>query len=133
MKPSLHLLASLFALFLASLACQGSFSTANLADAWMSTDLEGNHRTTLFAQDAIFYAQADLQNAPDDTVTKAAWYAVNAEGIDPNFLINETELTSGSSILRFELSNDNLWPLGSYKVDLYLNGEYARTVTFEVR
>jgi hypothetical protein len=63
----LFILAGLTALVLAALACGGSFSTANIADAWMSTDTEGNNRTTVFAQDAVFYAQVDLQNAPDDT------------------------------------------------------------------
>jgi len=53
----------LAALVLAALACGGSFSTAGIADAWMSTDTDGANRTTVFAQDAVFYAQVDLQNA----------------------------------------------------------------------
>jgi hypothetical protein len=129
----LFILAGLTALVLAALACGGSFSTANIADAWMSTDTEGNNRTTVFAQDAVFYAQVDLQNAPDDTALKAVWTAISAEGTDPNFVINETEFVSGSGVVYFELSNTNLWPVGTYKVDIYMNDALTKTVNFEVR
>jgi hypothetical protein len=63
----------------ATLACGGSVSTANVADAWMSTDEAGTNRTTVFAQDAVFYAQADLKNAPDDTILKSVWTAVDVQ------------------------------------------------------
>ena len=129
----LFILAGLTALVLAALACGGSFSTANIADAWMSTDTEGNNRTTVFAQDAVFYAQVDLQNAPDDTALKAVWTAISAEGTDPNFVINETEFVSGSGVVYFELSNTNLWQVGTYKVDIYMNDALTKTVNFEVR
>ena len=34
---------------------------------------------------------------------------------------------------KFDLSNDNLWPIGSYKADIYLNGTLDRSLTFEVQ
>ncbi len=129
----LPILAGLFAILLSTLACGASFSTANIADAWMSTDQEGNRRTTVFTQDAVFYAQVDLRNAPDDTAIKAVWIAVEVEDTEPNLIINETEFVSGSAVVHFSLSNANLWPLGKYKVDLYLNDKLARSVEFEVR
>jgi len=55
------------------------------------------------------------------------------EGVEPDFFIDETELTSGSNTLTFQLSNDAPWPAGQYKVDLYLNDELDRTLEFEVR
>jgi len=61
------------------------------------------------------------------------WIAVNAEGTDPNFVINETEFVSGSGVVYFELSNTNLWPVGTYKVDVYMNDVLTKTVNFEVR
>ncbi len=115
------------------LACGGTVSTANIADAWMSTDAEGNNRTTVFTQDAIFYAQVDLRNAPDDTNLKAVWIAVDVADVEPNLKINETEFTSGSGLVHFQLSNENLWPVGKYKVEIYLDGKLAKTLEFEVR
>lgn len=123
----------LIAIVASMLACGGSFSTANIADAWTSADPDGNSRTTVYAQDSIFYAQVDLKNAPDDTALKAVWTAVSVQDTEPNLLINETEFTSGDGLVYFELSNDNLWPTGSYKVDIYLNGELTKTLEFEVQ
>ena len=42
-------------------------------------------------------------------------------------------LLSGDADLHFELSNDMLWPVGKYKVDLYLNAELGQTLEFEVQ
>ncbi len=129
----LSIVAGLAAIVLSALACGGSFSTASIADAWMSTDSDGANRTTVFAQDAVFYAQVDLQNAPDDTKLKAVWIAVNAQDTDPNFVIAEKEFVSGDAVVNFELSNTNLWPIGTYKVDIYLNDALTKTVDFEVQ
>jgi hypothetical protein len=129
----LPILAAVVAILLSILACGGSVSTANIADAWMSTDEAGNTRTTVFTQDAVFYAQVDLRNAPDDTNLKAVWIAVDVEDTEPNLTINETEINTGSGLVHFQLSNDNLWPLGKYKVEIYLDGKLAKTLEFEVR
>jgi len=125
----------LAALLGATLACGGevSVSTAKVADAYMSTDEAGSAPATVFAQDAVFYAQVDLQNAPDDTVLKAVWSVVEAQETDPGLVINETEYTTGSEEVYFTLSNNDLWPVGTYKVDLYLDGEVVRTIDFSVQ
>ena len=123
----------LMALVLSALACEFSASTAKISDAWMSTDEAGAQRVTAFAQDAVFYAQVDLQNAPDDTTLKAVWTAVEVQDTEPNFVINETEFASGDGLVHFTLSNDGLWPTGKYKVDIYMNDQLAKTLEFEVQ
>jgi hypothetical protein len=124
----------LAALFLSGLACEFSASTANIASATLSASESGSPATTTFTPDqGTFYLIAELANAPDDTKVKAVWTAVEAEGVDPNFEIDQSELTSGSGTLTFNLSNDGLWPTGRYKVDLYLNDKLDRTLEFEVR
>ena len=75
----------------------------------------------------------DLKNAPDDTKLKAVWTAVSAEGVDPNFMIDEVEFTSGDELVHFTLENDNLWPAGQYKVEIYLNDKLDKTLTFDVQ
>jgi hypothetical protein len=124
---------ALLTLFLASLACSGSFSSANIAEAWMATDPDGENRVDIFAQDEVFYAMVDLQNAPDDTKLKAVWTAVEVEDTEPNLVINETETTSSDALLHFQLENESLWPVGKYKVEIYLNDELSVTLNFEVR
>ena len=124
---------ALIVLFLSALACEFSASTANISDAWMSSDEGGSQRVTAFAQDAVFYVQVDLQNAPDDTTLKAVWTAVEAQDTEPGLVITETEFTTGDGLVHFTLSNDNLWPVGKYKVDIYLNNQLSKTVEFEVK
>jgi hypothetical protein len=127
------LAAVLLATILSLLACGGSFSTANIQRAWLSPDSSGAPETTQFSQDETFYCLVELANAPDETTLKAVWTAISAEGTDPNLLIDESELTTGDGTITFNLTNDQLWPVGTYKVDLYLNGELDRALTFEVR
>ncbi|GAB4503197.1 MAG: hypothetical protein Fur0043_01890 [Anaerolineales bacterium] len=128
-----RLLLVLTVLVIAALACGGSFSTANIANAYTTTDPNSGSPTTVFAQDQVFYAVVELKNAPNDTTVKAVWTAVNVEGVNPNTYIDEAVYTSGDSTITFNLSNDGLWPLGQYKVDLYLNDTFDRTLSFEVR
>ena len=119
-------------LILASLACSGSFSTGNISEAYLSRDDAGQETTTVFAPSDTFYAQVRLSNAPDDTALKAVWTAVSVAGEEPNLLIDETSLTGGDGNYNFNLQNDNLWPPGQYKVDLYLNDTLDRTLNFTV-
>ncbi|MBC7325268.1 MAG: hypothetical protein H5T99_08140, partial [Moorella sp. (in: Bacteria)] len=51
----LPILIGLLVIVLSVLACSGSVTTANIADAWMSTDEEGNNRTTVYTPNAVFY------------------------------------------------------------------------------
>ena len=132
-KRTLLICLSVFILAAVSLACGFSVTTANISDAWMSTDPEGQVKTTVYAPDQPFYMVAILQNAPDDTTVKASWTLVEAEGMDPNQLLDEAEVTSGDNTLYFDLSSDQLWPVGKYKVDLYIGDELSKTLEFEVQ
>jgi hypothetical protein len=120
-------------LLLALLACSFSASTAKISDAKMARDYDGSDPTTVFAQDETFYCVVELTNAPDDTPVKASWVAVEVEGVEANTFIDEAELTTGSETLHFELSNNGLWPLGKYKVEIYLNDKLDRTLEFIVQ
>jgi hypothetical protein len=132
-KPRLKVTIAFLLLLAASLACNFSASTANLQNPRMARDYEGNDPTQIFGQEDTFYCVADLQNAPDDTAVRAVWTAVSVEGEDPDTFIDQSELTTGSGTLHFELSNDGLWPVGTYKVELYLNDQLEETLEFEVQ
>jgi hypothetical protein len=121
-------------LALAALACGGSFSTAKISGAVLSADPSGSPETAVFSPDQqTFYLLVDLSNAPDDTTVKSVWTAVEAEGVEPNFAIDETSVTSGDGTVTFDLTNDGPWPTGTYQVEVYLNDELDRTIPFEVR
>lgn len=121
------------ALILASLACSISASTANIKDAYLAADPDGEQPTTVFSSDQVFYLLVNLANAPDDTALKAIWIAVEVDDVEPGFVIDEVEISTGLPIVTFDLANDYLWPAGSYQVDLYLDGELDQSLDFEVR
>lgn len=131
--PQLKVLAVVAVLVLAGLAC--SFSTANIANAYMAADPDGNTPTSVYSNDQTFYAIVDLANAPEDTEVRVVWTAVNVEGESPNTLIDEVTTTSTDAILTFNLTNEAgfLWPSGEYKAEIYLNGELNTTLTFSVQ
>jgi hypothetical protein len=132
-KPPLKFYLVIAALVLAMLACEFSASTANIANAQMARDSEGNALTSVFSPQENFYCVLELANAPDDTSIKAIWTAVDVAGSEPDTLIDESEITTGSGSVYFELSNSSPWPPGQYKVDIYLNGELDRTLEFQVQ
>jgi hypothetical protein len=126
------IIAALLLIF--SLACGFSVSTANIKNAFMAREVDGELvQVGTYASDEVFLCTADLANSPEDTVVTASWYVVEAEGVDPNFLIEETSITSGSNQLFFDLSNNMLWPSGSYRVDLSIGDEVVETVEFQVQ
>ncbi|OQA22300.1 MAG: hypothetical protein BWY63_00893 [Chloroflexi bacterium ADurb.Bin360] len=122
------------ALTLVTLACGGTISTANIKSARLSVNESGSPEMTTFNQDDLtIYLTITLANAPDDTVVKTSWIAADVEGVDLNTLIDETELTSGDGELYFNIANNQLWPLGQYKVEIYLNDKLDRTLEYQVQ
>ena len=135
MKIRHMLLISLFvSIAFLSAACEFSVSTANIKDAYMAREVNGQpEKTTVFSQDETFYCLVNLANAPDDTTMSASWFVVKAEGMDDNYLIDEADIIQGSGEITFDLSNDMLWPAGSYRVDITLNEELNQSLEFEVQ
>lgn len=131
MKKITLFLIGLFATI--TLACGFSFSTASVAEAYLAKDEQGTQRTTTFSPTDAFYLVGKLANAPDSTKLKAVWtaVAVDYEGVEPNTQLGEFETTGGGDF-HFTLSNDNPWPTGKYKADLYLNDELNQTFEFTV-
>jgi hypothetical protein len=121
------------AMVAAGLACGFSASTARITDAYLSADPDGNEAAEVFFPEETFYLIVDLANAPDSTEVEATWVAVDVEGVDPETEIDSAALTSGDGRLTFDLTNDDLWPVGRYRVDVYLNGDLERSLEFEVQ
>jgi len=131
---NLKVLLALAVLAVAALACGFSVSTANFQDAYMSADAAGTTPTSVYGPADVFYAIVDLANASDSTEVRAVWTAINVAGEAPNTLIDEVSIQSRDALLTFDLANTGmLWPSGTYKVDLYLNGDLETTLNFQVQ
>jgi hypothetical protein len=137
MKNKFVVLLAVLALVVTSLACAFGNTELGLTNLRMAFDQDGENPTTTFSTTDVFYAVADLANAPQGTQVEARWTAVNAADTEPNleFQTQTLDITeeSFSGTIYFELSNDDGWPTGQYKVDLYLNGTLAQSAEFMVQ
>lgn len=114
-----------------------SFSTANMTNATMTTALEDGapvDSVTGYPQDAAeFIAVGILNNAPDDTSIRFVWrYLTEPQVIDEVIL----ESVGESGVYIFStLTNDVLWPIGDYSVDIFIDSreEPDATVEFSVK
>jgi hypothetical protein len=132
----------LLAMSVALPACSASFSTANIADAVLAKDVQGNDfdpvgATSTFTTDQpAIHLVVTLKNAPSDTVLKTVWTAIDVGDAAPaNTEIDQTEITmDGSGNVHFTLSqpSSGVWPAGRYKVDIYLNGKLDRTLEYQI-
>jgi hypothetical protein len=108
-------------------------SATRLENIYMASDQEGKNPTTVYGPQDKFYLDFDLVDAPDDTKIGTKWYRVDDQGSASEPLY-EDEYTFGSGSYYVGLKSDSgTWQTGKYKVDLYLNNNYYKTVTFEVQ
>ncbi len=118
-------------LLFSSIACEFSASTAKISSAVLTADEAGMAATTEFTADQPFVYIVNLANAPDSTKVKAVWYTVDEEGTATQFV--EKEMVGGDSPITFSASNNGPWPVGTDKVELYLNDKLDRTQEFSVQ
>jgi hypothetical protein len=127
---NLKIVLAISALVLAAVACEFNASTASIKDTYLTADEAGMEKTTEFTQEQPFQLVVDLANAPDSTKVKAVWYSVDEAGAATQFV--EKEMVGGQSPITFTATNAGPWPVGKYKVELYLNDKLDRTMEFSV-
>jgi predicted small secreted protein len=152
-KNKIVILLAVVALLLASLACNAvsgggndvdntnsgddgfSVTTANITNAHMARDIDDLDQSDVFSpSDPTFYCFFDLNNAPDSTVVKGVWTLVSAEGYESNSEIDSAEVTGSDDYYYFSLDRStDAWPVGTYKIDLYIDGSLVETLEFEVQ
>jgi hypothetical protein len=96
---------------------------------------DGKEALTTFKPDAPkIVLHVEILNPSTGAKVGADWIAEKTGGAPPNFKIDGAELTlNGEDEATFSLSKPNAgWPVGAYRVDLSVNGEKAKSVTFEV-
>lgn len=133
-RLALLIILSILAVFIS--ACE--VSTASITSAEFArgyADGKATDVTTTFSPtDNPIHYVVTLSNAPDGTRVKVIWTAVDAgDGQIKDQKLDESELTSGSGVLNFTLASQQPWPIGKYKVDLYLNDKLDRSADFVVQ
>ena len=141
MNKKLPVFLAILALLVASLACNfitGGSKEISLGNLRTAFDQDGNILTNVYSSSDVFYVVGDLGNAPAGTVVEAKWIAVQIDEYESGELIYEQAIDdftddSFSGTIYFQLSNDDGWPSGDYKADVYLNGSFVDSVAFSVQ
>ena len=123
------------ALLMASLACSGGAATPGASNFYMATDEAGTNRTNVFSATDDLYVFFDVSGVESGTNFQSRWYALNIEGEDPNvpFQTIDYSYEEGVGNIYFQLTNDQGWPAGNYKVEVYMNGAEVGEQEFSVQ
>ncbi|BCM93149.1 hypothetical protein IAD21_05037 [Abditibacteriota bacterium] len=92
--------------------------------------------TTTFKPSAKkIHCAVRLTKLDSRAVVRTVWFVESSPGIPANTKAYEDKVGPLKNLVlaHFTLSNSNTWPLGRYKVDVYLNGKYIRTARFSVK
>jgi hypothetical protein len=123
-------------ILVASLACNaGASATPGATNFYMATDEAGTNRTNVFSPNDDIYVFFDVNDVEPGTNFESRWYALNIEGEDPNtpFQTIDYDYEEGIGNIYFQLTNDQGWPVGNYKVEVYMNGTEVGEQEFSVQ
>lgn len=133
---------ALFLLAVPLTGCEAevSFTTASLSEAKMSTGVDSDLRpvgiTDVFNKDTPeIFCTVKVSNAPPDTEIKAVWIYIEGEVKNlKDYVIGEWSTRAGDSRYMYASLTrpDNGWPLGSYKVVIYVNDKEEISVPFTI-
>ena len=113
----------------------GYVSSVTMAKGTRGDTLDPVDTTTVFSSSSVFHAVVAIKNAPDNTTFEAVWYTMDVgSAAENNSKIESTDLvSSGSRNLDFSLSPASTWPVGTYEVEIYVNGTLDQVVDFSVK
>ncbi len=113
------------------------FSTANISQPAMASSVDAStkqpvNKTDVFStQNPVIYATILVKNAPSDTKITAKWTYVDGS-VDIGTVNFQT--TQTSQYVAFHLTKpDSGFPVGAYKVEIYLNDKLKETMKFSVK
>lgn len=131
---SLQILIAAAVLIAASLAC-GAPAAPGISNIYMATDEQGTNKTTVFSTTNDFFVFFDVKNVAVGTPFQSQWFALNVEGEDPStpFHTIDYNLEDNVTTVYFQLTNSDGWPVGNYRVDIYMNGSKVGEQTFSVQ
>ena len=133
-KKALPVLFAVLALVVSTLAC--SFGAEpGVSNIRMTTDDSGETTVTSYSPSDDFYVYFDVNAVDTGTLFEGHWYALDIEDQDPNtaFSTIEYNLEEGVGSVYFQLFNDTEWPVGTYRVDIYMDGAKVGEQSYRVQ
>ncbi|MPM76932.1 hypothetical protein SDC9_123931 [bioreactor metagenome] len=115
-----------------------TFTTAKLKNAHMTTEMDAQgvpvdevSAYSVYAPELIVVAE--LHNAPDHTQVKFVWRYVTGDLPIAEYTMDSGENATSAYVFS-NVTNDKLWPVGNYRVDMYIEDRETPdcSVAFEV-
>jgi hypothetical protein len=113
----------------------GYILDVTLAQNVQGANLDPSGATTVFGPADTIHAVVSTANAPKGTQFKADWYVVDiGDASQANKLIISSQLTAdGTRNLDFKLTPTSQWPVGTYRVEISVNGQVESTAMYSVK
>lgn len=134
MKSKFSILLAVLALIASTLACASVLGEPTLSNVRTAKDEAGTQPSSVFGENDTVYLISDLSNTIKGNEVTTKLYAVNVEGVDPNYLIAESTKPLEEDILTgtWTVTIDPPWDKGSYKAEVSFNGKLIDTVEFTI-
>jgi hypothetical protein len=120
--------------------CSASFTTAKISEATMALSVDDyakpvNPTNKFYVDTPAIYCSCKVSNAPESTDITSVWIYVRGEVDLENYEIDSYGMTvEGTTYLYFYMNRPtNGWPIGEYKLVLYLDGKEQTSLSFTVQ
>jgi hypothetical protein len=111
-------------------AVQGVSVTAVDLGRSVGGDKRVTEKATDFKPNDVIYASVLTSGSASSAVVRAKWTYEDGQ------VVNESEQTiapTGDSATEFHISKPNGWPVGKYKLEVFLDGNPVQSRDFEVK
>ena len=111
---------------------------AGFSDIVLNTDKDATETQASFAPDtAEIFLTAQMDDVKAGSKVTIIWVAVDTKGVAPaNYTIDKVDLdvTDGMNVLDGNITKPTAgWPVGTYRVDIAVDGTVASSADFEVK
>jgi hypothetical protein len=121
---------------LAALTLDMPAQAAGFDNIVVSATKGGEPQSELPADTPVIYLSADLVDIPATSTITFSWISIDSHGVAPaNYTIDKVDLHVGENTeADSQLSKPTAgWPVGTYRVDLSIDGTVADSAPFSIR
>jgi hypothetical protein len=106
-----------------------------ISNFYMAKDAKGRNKTTVFATTDDFFVSFGVSGIEVGTSFQSRWYGLDLPDVDPSVPLQTVDYfyEAGVKNVHFKLASDSPWPIGSYKVEIYMNGTKVIEQGFSVQ
>jgi len=109
-----------------------------IASAYLAEQKDGKRVSAFTPKSPYIYVLFTLADAPRGTLVRCLWFAEKVEVVPPDYKLYEAEVRMGGGSVDNQgncwISRpNNGWPVGRYRVELYVAERKGRALRFNVR